>query len=419
MKKIFKIFATVSLVLSLIPTVEVFAMDNSVDKDISLEEILSKEATAEEVNRVGQEIADEMNNASSKTRTSGELWTLTGSTRLYSRRAIKGKYKTHVDSNTNETYSVTVSLAATFTYKPTSSTQISVTGGISTTKSKTFKGPSNEYLSNGNLATHRLFIGLTFGEIYQYTFRVTDKYSGRYLRTETTRGVVGDETFGLNQLMRVNSNGSITVGNIDNNSVKTYSSISAYKSALEAYSYTCKDVIYFQRDLRGVSYEKKITFFSIIIVCIVSISLVFFTKKYDPYSPIIRNIDSFIIEDDTRYIILYNSEENCYYLGTVTHYALDNNLYYLGDTVCNFKEVDHDLIVISNSNQVIYSSGNYDLLPDDVYDIKSLGLLMITYDVKSHDMQILKRNSEATCILKFKYYYDFIPVDLIETQAIK
>ena len=84
-----------------------------------------------------------------------------------------------------------------------------------------------------------------FGEIYQYTYRITDKYSGTYLRTEKSKAVVGAETFGLNQLMRVNSNGSITVGNIDNNAVKTYASLSAYKNALEAYSYACKNVIYF------------------------------------------------------------------------------------------------------------------------------------------------------------------------------
>lgn len=245
MKRIVKIFATLSLVLSLIPTVKVLAMNDSVDENISLEEILSKEASAEEVNKVGQEIADKMSNASSNTRIGDEIWTLTDSTRLYSRRAIKGKYKIHVDSNTEYTQTVTVSLAATFTYSPTSSVQLSMTGGISARDTLTFRGPSNEYLSNGSLATHRIFIGILFGEIYQFTYRVTDKYSGRYLRTETTRGVVGGETHGLSQLMHVNSNGSITVGNINNNSVKTYSSFSAYKSALEAYSYACKNVIYF------------------------------------------------------------------------------------------------------------------------------------------------------------------------------
>ena len=160
---------------------------------------------------------------------------------------------------------------------------------------------------------------------------------------------------------------------------------------------------------------KKIILFSIMIVCIVSVSLVFLTKKDDPYNPVIKNIDSFRIEDSTRYLILYNSDENHYYLGKVTSYVLDDNLYYLGDTTCNFKKADNDIIVISNSNQVIYSSGNYDLLPDDVYDVKSLGLLRITYDAKNHDMQIIRRNSEALCKLKFKYYYHFIPVDLIET----
>lgn len=244
MKKIITIIATLSLLFPLAPTVEVFATD-SIDENISLEEILSKEATSEEVNRVGQQIADEMNETSPKARTSGELWTLTSSKRLYSRRAIKGKYRTHTDSNTNEGYSVTVSLAATFSYEPTSNTKISVNGGRSQTVSKTLKGPQNERLSNGNLATHRMFIGITFGEIYSYTYKVTDKYTGTYLRTVTVRQVVGPETFGLSQLMRTNSNGSITVGNIDNDSVKTYGSLADYKSALDKYSYACKNVIYF------------------------------------------------------------------------------------------------------------------------------------------------------------------------------
>lgn len=59
MKKLIKIIATLSLTLSLMPTVEVFAMD-SINENISLEEILSKEATPEEVNRVGQD--EEKNN---------------------------------------------------------------------------------------------------------------------------------------------------------------------------------------------------------------------------------------------------------------------------------------------------------------------------------------------------------------------
>lgn len=45
--------------------------------------------------------------------------------------------------------------------------------------------------------------------------------------------------------MRTNSNGSITVGNVDNNGVKTYSSLASYKATLEKYSYACKNVVYF------------------------------------------------------------------------------------------------------------------------------------------------------------------------------
>ena len=44
---------------------------------------------------------------------------------------------------------------------------------------------------------------------------------------------------------------------------------------------------------------KKIILFSIMIVCIVSVSLVFLTKKDDPYNPVIKNID---ISDITIFV---------------------------------------------------------------------------------------------------------------------
>lgn len=245
MRKLVKIIIAMSLILTLVPVTEAFAMDTK-KENISLEEILSKQATKEEIDEVGQKIAEQHNKSSDQTRTGGELWTYVDSELVYSRRAIKGKYRIGVESETNVTYTVTVTLDGTFAYKPTSSIEISVSGGISGSYSKTFRGPSSsEKLSNGKKADERLFIGLTFGEIHKYTYRVTDKYTGAYLRTETVNSVVGAETFGLNQLMCVNSDGSITVGNHDNDAVKTYASLAAYKAALQKYSYTCKDVIYF------------------------------------------------------------------------------------------------------------------------------------------------------------------------------
>jgi hypothetical protein len=162
--------------------------------------------------------------------------------------------------------------------------------------------------------------------------------------------------------------------------------------------------------------KKTKLIFGVIFICVVSIAFIFFIKKDDDiYTPTIEDINNFTIENNNRYIILYSSEDNKYYLGKVSSYALDDSLYYLGNTACNFKKVNNNLTVISNSEQVVYSSGEYDSLPDKVYDIKTIGNLMITYDSKNHDMQILKRESEAKCILKFKYYNNFIPVDLIET----
>ena len=55
---------TMSLFFSLVPTSNVYAIDNK-NENISLEEILSKEATKEEVHEVGQNIADQKNGLSS------------------------------------------------------------------------------------------------------------------------------------------------------------------------------------------------------------------------------------------------------------------------------------------------------------------------------------------------------------------
>lgn len=242
--KIFKLIITscVSLVSFGAP-IRVFASEEVLDP--SLNDILNYSVSDEEAEEVGKKIADEKNKQSSFARTSGELWTYQSKEKLYGRKAIKGKYRVKVEDNTSSTYSVTVNTSGTFKYQATAKTSLSLTGGGSVTKTKTFSGPKNAKLSNKKKADYRIFIGLTFAEIYQYTYKVTDKYSGKYLRTVKKNSMVGSETVGLNQLMAVNSNGSITVGNKENTKVKNYSSFSAYQSQLEKSSYTCKNVIYF------------------------------------------------------------------------------------------------------------------------------------------------------------------------------
>lgn len=160
--------------------------------------------------------------------------------------------------------------------------------------------------------------------------------------------------------------------------------------------------------------KRKMIIFSVILVCMISITFIFFNRTEETYTPTIYDINDFVIEKDKRYIILYASEENKYYLGEVLPYALDNDLYDLGNKACHFKMIDNNMI-ISNNKEVIYSSENNDQILSDVYDVNGLGYLMISYDSKNHDMQILKRESEAKCILTFQYYQDYIPIDLIET----
>lgn len=240
LKKAVLFLICVGMVLSNFTNVNAIEMN-----DNDLETILSRESTQEEVLKVGKDIENQLNAQSSKQRMDEQIYRLKSSKKLYSRQAIRGKYGQQVATHTDETYTVTVKLDATFSYKASDTVQLSITGGGSFTKSLTLKGPNGEKLPNGQKATQRLFFGLTFGEVYQYNYDIVEKYSGRVVGTKTVNNVVGAETFALSQLMSVNANGSITVSNKENTKVKTYSSLSAYKNALQAYNVTCKNVYYF------------------------------------------------------------------------------------------------------------------------------------------------------------------------------
>lgn len=213
-------------------------------EDIDLENILSREATIEEVEEVGKRIEQEKN-SNNKARMDEEVWSLKTKTKLYSRRAIKGKFGKKVASYTDETSTISVSLSAKFDYKPTSDTTLSLTGGISKSDSITYKGPNGEKLPNGQKADARLFFAIMYGEIYRYQYEVRTKYTNSFVRYEYVDAVVAPEVFALSQLMTLNSGGSITVANKNGTACKNYSSLSAYQSALQKSSYACEQVYFF------------------------------------------------------------------------------------------------------------------------------------------------------------------------------
>ena len=207
----------------------------SAKDDIDLENILSRDATIEEVEEVGKRIEQEKN-SNNKARMDEEVWSLKTKTKLYSRRAIKGKFGKQVASYTDETSSISVPLSAKFDYKPTSTVTLSVTGGITKSASVTYKGPNGEKLPNGQKATARLFFAIMYGEIYQYKYEVRTKYTNSFVRYEYVNAVVAPEVFALSQLMTLNSGGSITVANKNGTACKNYSNLA---------SYACEQVYFF------------------------------------------------------------------------------------------------------------------------------------------------------------------------------
>ena len=75
---------------------------------------------------------------------------------------------------------------------------------------------------------------------------------------------------------------------------------------------------------------KDITFFNICSIVVVCVAMMFYFKPNNEiiYSSKVDDVDNFEVEEDERYIILYPSYQNKYYLGTVLGSdALEDVLY--------------------------------------------------------------------------------------------
>lgn len=84
-------------------------------------------------------------------------------------------------------------------------------------------GPGTERLSNGYAATRRAFFTIGRGEAVRYRYRITDQYSGAFLRYETQTLVANKNTTKFSQLIYVNGSTYI-ISNASVTAVKTVSS---------------------------------------------------------------------------------------------------------------------------------------------------------------------------------------------------
>lgn len=131
---------------------------------------------------VGENYADMMEAQSRLTRTDEEVWNVVGDpVILVGYDTIKGTRPVLVGTGETKSNTFSWTIGADVTIK---GYPISVT--VSGSKTIKKSGPSDGYrLTNGYEATHRAFFALAKGKVAQYTYRVTSKYTGAFLREET------------------------------------------------------------------------------------------------------------------------------------------------------------------------------------------------------------------------------------------
>lgn len=226
LKKLLYCFMTLALLMSGTNTL-VFAEDLENNTVLLIED----DEITENMIEVGESYAQEK--SISRARTDGELWTLQSYKTVVSHGPIKAAFGAFVPSGETktETCSWSVSAGTAVSGYPLS---VSVSGSKSIKKS----GPSSsDTLTNGKSATHRSFFSVGYGRLVKYTYKVTSKYSGNYLRTETKYMYSDVSTLSCSQLVHINSS-TIYAQNSDKTKVRK-TTLTNYKAKLKKTDGTC------------------------------------------------------------------------------------------------------------------------------------------------------------------------------------
>ena len=190
------VFALV-FIFSLVDDAGTVSTKGSDDESDNIVFIADDEVT-EDMIEVGEKYAKEMNSDSNGM--SGVVWEMQSSTTVVSYRPIRAAFGdiVAIGETREEDYKWSVNAGTKIDNYPLS---VSVSGSKSTTQN----GPeTNDKLADGKKASHRAFFLVGYGRLVKYTYKVTDKYSGRFLRNETRYMYSDVSTKLCNQLIQLN-----------------------------------------------------------------------------------------------------------------------------------------------------------------------------------------------------------------------
>lgn len=167
----------------------------------------------------------EQQSSSRKNRMSEELWTLTGTKTLKSVGPLATKWVSNISAGQT--------LGQSFTASFNIGNKIegyTVSIGLSISKTESFSGPNGtEKVGNYN-ATHRAITSIARGSITQYTVRITDKYSGAFIRNHTYNAVTNQHVDLYGNLITIESYGRTHVRSASSSSHLSFKDFNSWKN---------------------------------------------------------------------------------------------------------------------------------------------------------------------------------------------
>ncbi len=163
--------------------------------------------------------------------------------------------------------------------------------------------------------------------------------------------------------------------------------------------------------------NKKIKYsFLIVFIIMISITACTFNNQKSTYNPqIIKDIAEYKVENNSRYIILYDTLDKRYYLTKIESYGLNKQLLDLGEDPLNFKDNKDGLLTLAASNyHITFYEAEYKKQTDKHNNISELGLVEINGNINDSSIQITHNKRVVGCHIPFEQYTHYIAIDLFQ-----
>jgi len=160
-----------------------------------------------------------------------ETWTITSAVTVVPYGVVKGSFLGKLAAGVTQTTAFNVNISITTVIKG-----VAIDSSASWSTSISYSGPTGtELVAPGYYATHRVFSALGSASVVKYTYKVTDQYTGQYLRTEYRNYPANVTTNTYANLVNINpNNGSFKIKSTTSSSYLTISSESVWASKVNS-----------------------------------------------------------------------------------------------------------------------------------------------------------------------------------------